>query len=163
MLEPTLYEKPDDFEHLAIPEYYGGSIRILFVEDNDADMEVVVNSMQASRIANELRRARTAEEAWKFLETATRLPHWIFIDRILDGSVMSGDELIEKICRHDRFKDCRVIVLSGGFLNEHDKNMFTEFGVNVFFPKPLTARNVKDMVETSSNLWHEIFIRRNIT
>lgn len=158
-----LREEVDNYEHLKIPEDYGGSVRILFVEDSDEDMELVQESLYAAHIFNRPAHAHTAERAWEILtESTSKLPDWIFIDRTLPGSMMTGDELIEKICKDERFLNCRVIVLSGGELTEHEKNRFTDLGVNVFFPKPLTARNILDMVGASANLWMDIFKRRHV-
>lgn len=159
-MDNTLRETPEEFEHMITPNNYGGSIRILFVEDSDEDMEIVRHSLQESRISNISKHVHNAEEALQCLESTDKLFDWIFVDRNLTGSKMSGDELIKTICQNPVYNECKVIVLSGQKMTVEEETFFAELDIDISFPKPLTARNILDMVATKTkNVWIDLFKR----
>lgn len=152
MLEETV----DAFEHRTTPNNYGGSVRILFVDDSDEDMEIVKHSLKESRISNRFDHVHTAEEALEYMKTK-KTPNWIFIDRNLVGSKMTGDELIKTICKDPQYNEAKVIVLSGQKMSAEDETFFADLDINISFPKPLTARNILDMVSGTENVWIDLF------
>lgn len=155
-------ETPDKFEHMITPNHYGGSVRILFVEDSDADMEVVKNSLDESRISNTFDHVHTAEEALTYLQQyESKLPNWIFIDRNLGGIGMTGDELIKTICEDPKYNESKVIVLSGQKMTVEEETFFDDLDIDISFPKPLTSRNILDMIPRTKNVWIDIFKRHN--
>lgn len=159
----VLNEVPEEFEHMITPNNYGGSIRILFVEDSDADMEVVKHSLEESRISNISTHVHNAEEALDYLAHTNRMPDWIFVDRNLSGSIMSGDELIKTICLNPRYNECKVIVLSGQRMTVEEETLFAELDIDISFPKPLTARNILDMVASKTkNVWIDLYKRHEV-
>lgn len=153
-----LKEEVDDFKHMELPIDYGGSLKILFVEDSDADIEVVRHTLAIERISNKIEHAYNAQEAWHYLQE--KKYDWIFIDRNLDNAEMTGDQLIERVCQDKRFNKSKLIIISGSSLSEKDKIKFTELGVNVSFSKPLTVGEIDDMIKASENLWKSIYKRR---
>lgn len=156
-----LEEQVEAFEHFETPTGYGGSVKILFVEDNEADMELVRRSLGRAHVSNKFEHVSTGDAAWERLQDKSKpLPDWIFIDRVLHGGNMTGDELVEKIHKEEDLRKCEVIVLSAASLREDEEERFLKLGVSVYFPKPLTIRNILDMIETSKNWWIDIYRKR---
>lgn len=159
----SLQETVDEFEHMLVPENYGGSISILLVEDSDADAHVVMEGLRQSRISNVVEHVYNADAAWQRLQSKKRVPDWIFIDLNLVHSEITGDELINKISQDTKFKETRVIILSGMPLSKEQEDKFFESKVNFFFLKPLKVVDIIDMVITSpANVWMDFYKKHEV-
>lgn len=159
-MENALREEPDSFEHMTVPNSYGGSIKILVVEDSDADMEILRQTLIQERISNIPDHVHNADEAIKSLKE--KKYDWIIIDRNLRGSGIAGDELIKMVCKNPQYNKSRLIVLSGQEMTIDDLTYFDDLDIHMFFPKPLTYENIRDIIKASKNLWKDIYKRHEV-
>ncbi len=132
---------------------------LMFVDDNAADIEIVRQSFEAKRIHFVLEHYKTIDAAIiRLNDPAYPNPDIIFIDRMMNGGSMSGDDLIKRVRVKDKqkFATTKVIVLSGLEPTAADIRDFTEMDVDVFFPKPLQVDAIIGMIEKSEDYYFQI-------
>lgn len=131
---------------------------ILLVEDNDADANLVLKSMGASKLDNTLMRVCSGIQALDYLykrgEYADALtPDLILLD--LNMPNMDGRELLEKIKGNPAFSSIPVIVLTTS--NDHkDINHSYSNLANCFITKPVDFSKFIEVVQAIEYFWLRI-------
>lgn len=131
-------------------------VELMFVDDSEADITLIRRQFERKRIRFTSTHCETGNEAQARLQDLSRsLPDIIFIDRRMKVG-MQGDQLIEFIrgeANRAQFASCKVIVLSAMELTDVDIARYINLGVDVIFPKPLTAEHIQDMIEKSPDYY----------
>jgi CheY-like chemotaxis protein len=131
---------------------------LMFIDDSDADIDIVIHSFEKERIRFDYEHYRTAEDAIARLEDEKLpQPDIIFVDRFLAGR-LTGDDIVQYIRQANRLKfiDSKLVVLSGIELSASDMKKFTELDVDTFLPKPLQVLAVESMVKNSKDYYFQI-------
>jgi CheY-like chemotaxis protein len=114
--------------------------RILIVEDNEADVYLIVSAIRASGIAAVLDVAKDGERAVRVINEADRdetnvaaCPEMVILDINLPRR--PGDEVLRSIRASRRCADIPVIAVSTSN-SERDREQMIRLGANGYFNKP---------------------------
>lgn len=119
-------------------------VRILLVEDDLEDIEVVRWALQDGPVRNELHTAGNAAEALDFLRgkgkyharAGTPLPDLILLDLHLPG--LGGAELLEQLRADPALRQLPVVVVAGS-RNKEDMARCYGLGVKSYIVKPTSV------------------------
>ena len=126
---------------------------ILVVEDNSADVALIMRAFKKARFSNPLKVSRDAEDALAYLQglgrykkARTRRPQLILLDLNLPG--MSGLELLQIIKADKRLRDIAVIILT---VSKNDRMVVecARLGAANYIVKPL---DIEDLVGVTPRL-----------
>jgi CheY-like chemotaxis protein len=114
--------------------------RVVVVEDNEDDRDLLVRQLKKSKIDSHVKFLTDGKEALSFL---SKLPPSapfcdliaIFLDLRLPG--MSGVDLLREIRRTPRVQNTPVIIMTSS-LDPRDFEACQSLGVSAFIPKPVT-------------------------
>ena len=130
-------------------------IRVLLVEDNEIDVEITKRVLAKSGLPIRLDVARDGEDALAALLDAKQgpLPRLILVDLRLPG--MDGAEVVRRIRRDPELGPIPVAVLTGA---TGDRAMLEsiEAGANMYFVKPITAKDAAGIVDAVERYWQTI-------
>jgi CheY-like chemotaxis protein len=127
---------------------------ILFIEDNDDDVEMVKRTLGRSGVPARLRLVRDAAEAMQTLRaTARDDPDGqmvVLLDLLLPAA--HGLDVIEAIRTDERLADTPIVVLTGssdvGLLRR-----CMELGTNMYLLKPLNVADVMNILVGVRRYW----------
>lgn len=129
--------------------------KILYVEDNEEDLEAFQRACKKSAIKNPLVIARNGAEALEILRgddstPALELPYLVLLD--LNMPIMNGLEFLDNVRKDKHLKDTVIIVLT---TSNYDKDRTATFDNNVagYIVKSEVGEgfsNVIDMMNKSS-------------
>lgn len=129
-------------------------IKILLVDDDDVDAEMVIRGFRKSRIANEIIVAEDGIEALEVLRAngadAFRKPYIVLLD--LNMPRMSGFDFLEELRRDDLLKDSIVFVLT---TSRADTDRARSYAKNVagYLVKSDVGPSFKDAVQLLQSYW----------
>jgi len=106
------------------------NIKLLIIDDNTSNREVVVNLLTS--IGFNVEQAKNGKEG--FEKALFWLPDVIITDLIMP--IMNGFELIHEIRQTPTLKD-KIIITSSASVYEEDKKKSLAMGGNAFLPKPI--------------------------
>jgi CheY-like chemotaxis protein len=115
-------------------------VRVVVVEDNEDDRDLLVRQLRKSRIDNHVKFLSDGKEALNFL---AKLPPpspfcdliAIFLDLRLPG--MNGVDLLREIRKTPRMQNTAVIIMTSS-LDPKDFEACQDLKVSAFIPKPVT-------------------------
>jgi CheY-like chemotaxis protein len=115
-------------------------VRVVVVEDNDDDRELLIRQLRNSKIDEHVKFLSDGMEALKFLaELPPPAPFCdliaIFLDLKLPG--LNGVDLLRAIRRTPRVQNTPIIIMTSS-LNPKDFEACQELKVAAFIPKPIT-------------------------
>ncbi len=127
--------------------------RILVIEDQENDVDLLREALKRGNVANEVVFARDGEEALEFLYRRGRYAgrvdgHPVFILLDLNLPKVTGLEILQRIKIDPDLKNIPVILLTAS-IQESDMIKAYERGVNSYIVKPVDFR---EFVETVSRL-----------
>ena len=129
-------------------------VRILLVEDNPHDVEIMTRALKKGQVTNELVVARDGQEALDILHghaaDGAELPGLILLD--LNLPRISGLEVLESIKKDPELKRIPVIVLTTSKRDEDVVRSY-ELGVNTFITKPVAFEDFIKVVTTINEYW----------
>lgn len=130
-------------------------IRVMLVDDNRADRELTVDTLQAGKIALDITTAIDGEDALAKLEkTATGdLPDLILLD--LNMPRMDGREFLSAAKRDERVRHIPVVVLTSSDA-ERDIVSSYELGASCFVSKPVGLKELREVVRSIESFWFTI-------
>lgn len=135
-------------------------VRILLVEDNPADRELLVESARQVKIANTFHHAETGEEALAFLSREgdhadARPPDLVLLDLGLPG--MDGQEVVQEIRSHADPTVARLpIVILTSSRAEEDVLRSYDLGANAFVTKPVGLDGFAQVLRSIDEFWFTI-------
>jgi len=128
-----------------------GNLKVLIVDDNTTNREVLKGQLaQWGVIVDE---AEDALQALKILNNNTQPPFDIaLLDMEMPG--MDGAEL-GKIIRDNRNLDSMNLVMMSSISHRGDRKFFSDLGFQAYFPKPLSAKDLKVALSIVSGVSYE--------
>jgi len=128
-----------------------GNLKVLIVDDNTTNREVLKGQLaQWGVIVDE---AEDALQALKILNNNTQPPFDIaLLDMEMPG--MDGAEL-GKIIRDNRSLDSMNLVMMSSISHRGDRKFFSDLGFQAYFPKPLSAKDLKVALSIVSGVSYE--------
>lgn len=130
---------------------------ILLVEDNPNDIELTLEALAATHLANEVVVIRDGAEALDYLlvrgEYATRTsgdPAVVILD--LKMPKVDGIEVLRVIKAHPRLKSVPVVMLTSS-RQEADLVKTYQLGVNAYVVKPVDFKQFLDAVKQIGAFW----------
>lgn len=132
-----------------------GTVNILLVEDNPADVRLTREAMSASRTRNALHIARDGEEAMAFLRregvfSKSPRPDLIILD--LNLPKKDGREVLSEVKSDPNFKRIPVIILTTSNATD-DIMMCYENHANCYLTKPATLEQFRKTIKLIEDFW----------
>ncbi|RYY85687.1 MAG: response regulator [Chitinophagaceae bacterium] len=115
--------------------------RILIVEDDFDDRELLIDAIRSRESAPEIAVAENGRQAVEYLESLkgdSRMPCLIVLD--LNLPYLSGHTVFDELRKNAALRDVPVIVFTSS-LSPHDKDHFTSMGVE-FISKPMDYKEM---------------------
>jgi len=136
----------------------GGSIEILLVEDNPADVELTQHAFEAEHLANRIEVIRDGEAALDFLfcrgayadRSFANPPRVVLLDLKLPK--VDGLEVLRQVKNDSRTKAIPVIVMTSS-TEESDLVRSYRYGVNSYIQKPVDFEAFRRTVKTLGLYW----------
>ncbi|MBO9499045.1 MAG: response regulator [Novosphingobium sp.] len=133
-------------------------IRVLQVEDNEADAFLTRETMERSKLTVDFTTVIDGDAARAYLlreppyEEAPR-PDLLLLDLNLPG--MNGQQLLKEIRQHDHLKTLPVVVLTSSDA-ERDILMSYELGANCYVTKPVGLEAFEKIVRSIECFWFTV-------
>ncbi|MDX1658365.1 MAG: response regulator [Nitriliruptorales bacterium] len=133
-------------------------VRILMVEDDEADVLLAVESLKQSKIRNDIEVVGTGEEAMRYLrgegEHAGRpQPDLILLDINLPG--MSGLEVLERIKDEDAARTIPVVMLTTSGEDADILRSYREHAA-AYVQKPIGIEGFAKLVAALEDFWFQV-------
>ncbi len=130
-------------------------IRILLVEDNEADVDLMLETMEASKILCDIDVVRDGAQAIDYLNKQggyadAQKPDLIFLD--LNLPKLSGQEILCKIKNNADLKHIPVIVLTSSTAEE-DILASYNLHASAYVNKPVDLQGFDKIVHAIDNFW----------
>lgn len=134
------------------------AIEILFVDDEQADIDLTLKMMHKSKVANHVHALNSGQEALDFLEKKAPFeeapkPDLILLDIKMPG--MSGQEVLKYIKEHPEFKRIPVVILTS---SDSDKDILLSYSLhaNAYINKPVGIKEIEKIVGVLEDFWLSI-------
>jgi len=131
---------------------------IILVEDNSADIELVLDSFKENNLANRVKVLKDGEEALDYIFKTGKYrdcgmcdtPKLILLDLKLPK--VDGLEILRKVRSDERTKSIPVVVLTS---SQEDKERIESYklGVNSYIVKPVDFKNFSEVVAQIGFYW----------
>lgn len=133
----------------------GRDVRILLVEDNAADAELVKERLKADGLLNRFNWCKTGESALETLEmsSADVLPDLILLDLGLPG--MSGQELLNEIKQRPALRQIPIVILTASEAGA-DIQRTHQLGAGAFVTKPVGLDGFKKIIDGLDDFWFTV-------
>ncbi|WP_207482076.1 response regulator [Arenibaculum pallidiluteum] len=129
---------------------------ILLVEDNPKDVELTLEALAKSQLANDVVIARDGVEALDYLEKCCagkdrpELPAVVLLDLKLPK--VDGIEVLERVKRDPRTRQMPVVMLTSS-REESDLVRSYQLGVNAFVVKPMGFAEFFQVIQELGVFW----------
>lgn len=123
-------------------------IKILMVDDNDADIYLTKRAFEKSKINATLDAVYDGEEALEYLEK--NLPSLILLD--INMPKMNGFELLEIIKSNEHYKHIPVLMLTTSSDQEDIFKSYSRYASS-FISKPVKIENFVNAIKSIENYW----------
>ena len=132
--------------------------RILLVEDNRMDVELLLDAFRAARLGNKVHVVRNGQEALDYLlghgEYANRqeypLPDLMLLDLKMPG--IDGHEVLRQVKETPGLKRLPVVVLTSS-KEQGDRALSYDNGANSYLVKPVSLDGFLDMTRQITDYW----------
>lgn len=126
-------------------------IRILLVEDNDTDADLVVRRFSRTRKIVAIERVKNGEEAMLRLRDHSKpKPDLIMLD--IQMPKMNGREVLGELRVDQELDDIPVVVLSGSSLDDDRKNAYA-LGASSYLVKPGDPSEYHGLLDDFERYW----------
>lgn len=134
---------------------------ILLVEDSDEDYEATLRAFRKARVANEIHRCITGDEALDFLfrrgdyaePAPAPRPGIILLDLNLPGT--DGREVLAEIKASDELKAIPVVILTTSASGADIERCYG-LGANTYIQKPVSFEGFLEAIERLRDYWLEL-------
>ena len=116
-------------------------MNVLFVDDDVDDREFFMDAMSYVDSSIRCVLAKNCNEALTYLETASDLPSFVFLD--IHMPAMDGKTCLKRIKNNPRYSSIKVVMYSGS----SDQDLMEEYkalGATYFLIKPATFKGLCD-------------------
>lgn len=131
--------------------------RILFVDDDENDIELAMTALEEARLANRVDVCRDGVEAMDYLHArgdyakqTNELPLVMFLDLMMPR--MDGIEVLREVRADPHLKALPIVMLSSAG-EERDLIDSYELGVNAYVVKPVDFENFVQAVKDLGMFW----------
>jgi CheY-like chemotaxis protein len=132
--------------------------RILLVEDNRMDVELIRDAFRETGLAHEVDIAENGERALDYLigrgddenRSVTRLPDLVLLDLKMPG--IDGFEVLRRVKSTSGLRRIPVIVLTSS-REEGDRAMSYDLGANSYLVKPVSFEGFVALVRVIHGYW----------
>lgn len=133
-------------------------IRVLLVEDNEADAYLTRETLEASKLRVEIAIASDGVEACDYLMRRPPfadivLPDLILLD--LNLPRLDGRQVLEELRRHDALRTIPVVILTSSDA-ERDIVQSYELGANCYVTKPVGLDAFQAIVRAVEDFWFTV-------
>lgn len=133
----------------------GRPVRILLVEDSDADVRLTMAALRKARVANELFRVADGEQAMAFLRRQGEyrdvpLPDLVLLD--LNMPRKNGREVLQEMKADKDLRRLPIVVLTTS-AEEGDVMAAYEHHVAGYVTKPVSFEGLVDVVRSLEGFW----------
>lgn len=130
-------------------------IKILLIEDNNAEARLFKEAFKESRFKNELYTVNSGNEAIRFLNRENKYtdapkPDIILLD--LELRQTSGLDVLKKVKNDHELKLIPVIIISAS-INDRDVIYAYEYNANAFILKPSDYPSLVKFSNSLGNFW----------
>lgn len=133
-------------------------VEILLVEDEEADIDIILHSLKATKFLNNLNYVMDGEEALDYLQqrgkysTATR-PDLILLDLNLPRK--SGREVLEEVKLDAALKRIPIVIMTSSN-SEADIIQSYDAHANCYIRKPVNIVEIEKVVKSIESFWFAI-------
>jgi len=106
---------------------------VMIIDDNPDDVYIFCEIVSQANLSYSCLAAESAEEGLQFLEDATEMPNFIFLDLNMPGT--KGQEFLLKIKTQPKFAGIPVIIYTSSW-QKKDIDETKELGAAFFLTKP---------------------------
>ena len=124
-------------------------MRILLIEDDSDDIELLQEALKNHAIAFEMEVIKDGKVALDHIRVGNAAPEIVILD--LNLPKVHGKELILEIKAQALFKNIPLLVLTTSSAKE-DVDYAYKYGANKYLIKPTTMERIREMVETIVSL-----------
>ena len=131
--------------------------KILLVEDNDGDVELILAALAKNSLANEVVVARNGGEALDYLHRRGKFhtrppdnPVVVFLD--LKMPKVDGLEVLRQMKSDDEFKIIPIVILTSS-REEADLARSYQLGANSYVVKPVDSQQFADAIRQLGVFW----------
>ena len=134
------------------------TLEILFIEDNQNDIELTLRALKINNIANSIKVIKDGEEALEYIFAKGRYEKRKILDKpkliLLDLKLpkVGGLKILEKIKSDTRTKAIPVVILTSS-REESDLIKSYDFGVNSYIVKPINFNTFSKAVTDLGIYW----------
>ncbi|MFT5468366.1 MAG: chemotaxis family two-component system response regulator Rcp1 [Verrucomicrobiales bacterium] len=125
-------------------------VKILLVEDNDADADLTMDKLATSKIPNEVRLVRNGVDATTFLRTERFRPEMVLLDLNLPGK--NGREVLAEMKADASLRRIPVVILTSS-QTERDIRASYELQASAYITKPVNLAGFGLIVEAIESFW----------
>ena len=122
-------------------------IKILLVEDNEADAAVTIRLLKLNRLSKDLVLAKNGQDALEALQRKTgegNLPNFILLDINLPD--ISGIDLLTRIKKDELFQKIPVVILTGSN-EDQDIQKCYDLGASSYLVKPISNDAMNQVIK----------------
>lgn len=133
-------------------------IHILLVEDNEGDILLTTETLEESRIINNLSTVRNGKEALDFVFKRGKYEQRVEPDLILldiNLPLKSGHEVLQIVKNDEQFKHIPVIMLTTSS-SEKDIRLSLQHRANSYITKPLEVKDFLNAILKIEAFWLNI-------
>jgi CheY-like chemotaxis protein len=133
-------------------------IRILLIEDNPADAELTIETLEHSKLALEIRVVDDGAKAIAYLERrppyeTSEVPDLVLLDLNLPKA--DGREVLQALRRNPSTRGTPVVILTSSEA-ERDIARSYELGANCYIIKPVGIDAFQEIVRTVEHFWFTV-------
>jgi len=135
-------------------------IEILLVEDEEADVDIILHSLKSSKFLNNLNCVMDGEEAMDYLyqrgdHSSAIRPDLILLDLNLPRK--SGREVLEEVKSDPDLKRIPVVVMTSSS-SEEDIVQSYNAHANCYIRKPVNLQEIEKVVKSIESFWFAIVL-----
>lgn len=128
-------------------------VKILLIEDNPGDVELVRIGFEEARVANELEVISDGQEGLDFIRRKVNLPDVILLD--INLPKVDGFEILKAIRAQEETKEIPVIILTSSEA-EQDVLKSYQYAANSYVSKPVDFDKFLDAVKSLEQFWFSV-------
>lgn len=130
-------------------------MRILLIEDNEADIVLVQNALLKINRKLEIDIAKDGQEALDYLDRCGKTPVLILLDLSLPK--FDGFHVLEQVKADRRLRHIPIVILSGS-RHVGDISRAYELNCNAYVPKPDGYADLNRVARQISEFWFEAVV-----
>lgn len=125
-------------------------IKILLIEDNAGDIELVKTGFEEARIANEIQTISDGELALEFVQRANDLPDIVLLD--INLPKVDGFEILKAIREGARTSHIPVVMLTSSEADEDIAQSY-QYHANSYVSKPVEFDKFLEAIHALEQFW----------